>query len=155
MSRASASVLIEAPPHDVFAYASDWTHWSDWFAGATGFRPVGRITRGNGSRFRYRAKVFGIPVPIDTEIRDFTEDRGWTGVTRRGPRSETSWHFEPEGTGTRFTFGMHDRLPLLPQAIDRRFVLPFWQRSVERSARQLKQQLESRGAQQPPEGRAP
>ena len=33
MTRVEASVDINAPVTDVFAFASDWRHWEDWLTG--------------------------------------------------------------------------------------------------------------------------
>ncbi len=147
MSTVSAQVLIHASPHEVFGVASDWQQWSEWFAGTSDFRAVTSQMRGTGSRYAYRARVFGIPVPVETEICDFVEDGGWRGVSRGGPRSETRWQFTPEAGGTRFVFSMDYELPLTPGFIDRWFVRPAWQRLAQRSADNLKLRVERRLAQ--------
>ncbi len=147
MSTVSGQVLIHASPHEVFGIASDWQQWPEWFAGTSDFRAVTSQTRGTGSRYAYRARLLGIPVPIETEIRDFVEDGGWRGVSRRGPDHETRWQFTPEGDGTRFVFSMDYELPLTPRFIDRWLVRPVWQRLVQRSADNLKVRVERRIAQ--------
>ncbi len=142
MSTVSGEILIHAPVHDVFAFASDWRHWEEWFAGTAGFRPLTPETRGNGARYAYRASVLGLPFPIQTEIRDFIEDQGWRGVSRRGPKNETRWRFEAEGEDTRFGFSMTYHVPGLPDVLDRLLVRPVGQRLVEQSVENLKARVE-------------
>ncbi len=153
MSTVSGQVLIHASPHEVFSVASDWQQWSEWFAGTSDFRAVTSQTRGNGSRYAYRARLLGIAVPVETEICDFVEGRGWRGVSRRGPRHETSWQFTPEGDGTRFVFSMEYQLPFIPGFIDRWLVRPAWQRLAQRSADNLKLRIER--VAQPPAAASP
>ncbi len=124
MTTVSSEVLIHAPVQEVFAFASDWSCWADWFAGTSDFRPLTAQTRGTGARYAYRARVLGVRVPVETEICDFVEDGGWTGVGRGGPESRTHWSFVPEGDDTRFTFRMEYRIPLMPDVLDRLLVRP-------------------------------
>jgi hypothetical protein len=42
MGRVEASTDINAPLVDVFAFASDWRHWDDWWEGASAFGAPGR-----------------------------------------------------------------------------------------------------------------
>ena len=145
MSAVSSEALIHASPHDVFAIASDYRHWSEWFVGTSGFRPLTDRTRGNGTRYAYRVRVLGLSVAVETEVRDFVEDGGWRGVSRRGPRHETRWQFVPEGDDTRFTFRMDYELPLVARFLDRWLVHAEWQRVVDESAQNLKRRVEGRG----------
>lgn len=144
MSNVSSEVLIDASPHDVFAVASDYRHWSEWFVGTSGFRPVTERTRGTGARYAYHVRLLGLSVAVETEVCDFVEDRGWRGVARRGPRHETRWQFVPEGEGTRFTFSMDYELPLVARFLDPLFVHAQWQRVVKESAQNLKRRVEGR-----------
>jgi hypothetical protein len=41
MGRVEASIDVNAPLVDVFAFASDWRHWDDWWEGASGFGATG------------------------------------------------------------------------------------------------------------------
>ena len=40
------SIVVAAPLNEVFAYASDWQHWAEWFKGVSDFRPTTAIERG-------------------------------------------------------------------------------------------------------------
>jgi len=59
----------------VFAFASEWRTWPDWFEGVSDFRPTTEVLRGNGARYAYRARLMpGIWASVETEIHDFEED---------------------------------------------------------------------------------
>ena len=60
MRRIEASVEIQAPVADVFAFASDWQRWEDWWEGVSQFRPTTEVTRGNGTRYAYKAWIAGM-----------------------------------------------------------------------------------------------
>ena len=50
MSRVEASVEVDAPLEKVWAYASDWSRWEEWWHGVSDFRPTTEVSRGNGTR---------------------------------------------------------------------------------------------------------
>jgi len=139
-----SSVEIAAPVQDVFAYASDWQRWEEWWVGVSGFRPTTGVTRGNGTRYAYKAWLAGVGVEVETEIHDFVENVGWRGVVTRGAPHATRWVFEPAGAGTRFTYVLEYRLPvpLLGPLLDALLVRPGWQRRLDRSLANLKARFE-------------
>lgn len=143
MRSVKGEVLILAPVHEVFAYASEWREWPRWFEGVGRIHPLTANTQGNGAQFRYRAFYFGLPVTVETEIHDFEEDRGWRGVTLRGPRSQTAWGFEAVPNGTMFSFELQYELPPGLGFLDGIIMRPAWQRALERTALNLKQRVES------------
>jgi hypothetical protein len=55
------SIVIEAPIHEVFKYASDWRYWPDWYYGFADVSPKTEVERGNGAIYAYRMWVLGIP----------------------------------------------------------------------------------------------
>ena len=55
MKKIEASVEIDALVADVFSFASDWQRWESWWEGVSKFRPTTEITRGNGTRYAYKA----------------------------------------------------------------------------------------------------
>jgi hypothetical protein len=143
MRAVKGEVVILAPIHEVFAYASDWREWSHWFEGVSQMRPLTANTQGDGAQFQYRATYFGVPVTVETEIHDFEHNRGWRGVTLRGPKSQTVWSFEAVPNGTMFTFELQYELPRGLGFLDAIVMRPGWRRSLERTALNLKQRLES------------
>ena len=140
MTRVEESVIVDAPVHAVFAYASDWRGWPEWLEGVTDFRPTTEVTRGTGARYAYRARVMGIPARVETEVRDFVEDSGWTGFSTRGLPHRTFWRFEAQGQSTRFTYAMEYQLPapLLGAVADTLVVKGQWRRIIGKSLSNLR-----------------
>ena len=62
VTRVESRVEIAAPVETVFAYASDWRTWDEWWVGVSGFRPTTAVTRGNGARYAYKARLAGVAV---------------------------------------------------------------------------------------------
>jgi hypothetical protein len=145
MSRIELSVLIPAPLPEVFAYASDWQRWSEWFEGVSSFRPITDVTRGNGARYAYAARLMAFRIEVVTEIADFVENVGWTGIARKGMSHTTHWRFEPRGDQTWFTYGLEYRVPLpvLGLLIDSLMLKPQWHRIIAASLGNLKRRFES------------
>jgi len=144
MTRVEASVEIAAPLPEVFAYASDWRKWEEWWLGVSDFRPTTEVTRGNGTRYAYKAWIGGIRMEVETEIHDFVENVGWRGVVTRGTPHTTRWLFEPAGAGTRLTYTLEYRIPVpvVGPLLDALLMRPGWQRRLERSLANLKARFE-------------
>jgi uncharacterized membrane protein len=112
MKRVEHSVVIQSPVDKVFAYASDYRQWPEWYEGVSEFKPTTQLTRGNGTRYAYKARMMGMRATVETEIHDFAQDRGWTGVGTKGLPHRTYWIFEPLGTDTRFTHALEYKVPV-------------------------------------------
>ena len=55
----------------------------------------------------------GMNVKVETEIHDYVENSGWTGISTSGmPHKTFWWIFEPVGSTTRFTYALEYRLPV-------------------------------------------
>ena len=145
MSRVELSVLVPASLPEVFAYASDWQRWSEWFEGVSGFQPTTEVTRGNGARYAYTVRLMGLRADVVTEITDFVENVGWTGIARKGMFHTTHWHFEACGEQTRFTYALEYQVtvPVLGGLIDSIILKPQWHRIIEASLGNLKRRFES------------
>jgi len=141
------SIVVDAPVDAVFGYASDWRRWPDWFEGVSDFRSTSEVTRGTGARYTYRARVMGVPVTVETEIREFVEGQGWTGVATRGLAHRTHWRFEAQGESTRFTYALEYRLPvpLLGAVLDALIVKREWRGIIRKSLANLRRHF-SQGA---------
>ncbi len=145
MTRVESSVLVPAPVATVFAYASDWQKWPEWFEGVENFHPMTAITRGNGARYAYTARVMAFRARVVTEITDFAENVGWTGVARGGMPHTTHWRFEAAGEQTRFTYGLDYRVPvpLLGKLVDAVLLKPQWRRIISDSLGNLQRRFAS------------
>jgi len=135
MTKIEDSIVIDAPAAEVFAYASDWRRWPEWFEGLSDVRLTSKVSRGTGARYAYRARVLGVSVGVETELQDFVEGRGWTGVGTRGMPHRTHWRFDAQGQSTKFTYGLEYRLPppLLGAMLDALFARREWRGIIRRS----------------------
>ena len=147
MTRVEHSVIIDAPVDQVFDYAADYQRWSEWYEGVSDVRSTAAADKGDNARYAYRVRVMGLSVEVETEIRDFAQNRGWTGVATMGIPHRTAWIFEPVGPATRFTHVVegHVPVPLLGSLFDSLFLRPQWERIVERSLNNLRGHFRSYG----------
>ena len=138
------SIEINAPVAKVFQFAADWQNWPRFFEGVSDFRPTTEVTRGTGARYAYKAAMLGMKTPVETEIQDFVENQGWTGVSVKGVKAETRWVFEQVGGKTRFTYSLSYRLPVpvLGPLLDGLFMKPAWEKIIANSLRNLKELVE-------------
>jgi steroid delta-isomerase-like uncharacterized protein len=144
MTRVEASIDINAPVEEVFAFASDWRRWEDWWEGVSRFRPTTELARGNGTRYAYKAWVAGVTLNLETEIHDFVENVGWRGEVIKGPPHTTQWVFEAKDNATRLTYILEYRLPVpvLGVLLDSLLMRPGWQRRLENSLENLRLHFE-------------
>ena len=157
MTRVEASVEVNAPVKEVFAYASDWPRFGgEWWQGVSDFRPTTEVTRGTGTRYAYKAWMAGIAMNLETEIHDLVENVGWKGEATKGPPFQARWVFEDRGGTTRLSCTVEYSLPLplLGPLLDSLLMRPRWQRMLERSLLNLKAHFEGQGGS-PPTGGAP
>ena len=151
MKRIEASVEINAPVADVFAFASDWRRWEDWWEGVSKFKPTTEVTRGNGTRYAYKCWVAGMTLDLETEIHEFVENVGWRGrgVNMKRRPHRTQWVFEPKGDKTRLTYILEYDLPwpLIGPILDSLLMQPGWQRMLESSLGNLKRYFEGQHAE--------
>ncbi|MFO7933657.1 MAG: SRPBCC family protein [Bacteroidales bacterium] len=143
MTSVEHSITINRPVEEVFAYASDWKKWHEWFEGVSSFKPVTKTRKGNGARYAYKAKIMGLAIPVEIEIHDFIPDKGWKGRSTRGTPHRTRWEFESAGLGTRFTYGLEFRLPVpvVGPLMDRLFLKPQWEKLLRNSLQNLNLKL--------------
>jgi uncharacterized membrane protein len=146
MTKVTATVEVNAPLDDVWAFASDWRHWDSWWDGVSGFRPTTEVTRGDGARYAYRAWIAGLTLNLETEIHDFVEKVGWRGVVTKGPPHRTQWVFEGKGATTQLTYTLEYSLPVpvLGPLLDSLLMRPGWQHRLETSLRNLKRHFDVR-----------
>jgi len=145
MIRVELSVVIPAPLPEVFAYASDWRKWDEWYVGVSDFLSVNETTQGNGAQYAYKARLACFSATVVTEIIDYAENVGWKGIGRRGMRHATYWHFEAVGDQTRFTHTVEGQVPIpvLGALIDAVLLRPQWHRIVADSLANLRRHFEA------------
>ena len=140
MTKLEHSIVIEAPIKEVFTYASDYQKWNEWFEGVSPFIPTTEITRGNGAKYKYKAKFLGATTTLETEIHDFVENVGWRGAAVKGMEHETYWNFEEIGSNTtKFTYGLEYKLPIpiIGFILDSILMQPQWNKIIKKSLQNL------------------
>jgi len=146
MTEIKRSINIKAPVEKVFKYASDYKKWPEFFEGVSDFKPITEITRGNGSKYIYKAKALGINVTVGTEVHQFQENEGWIGKSFKGLGHQTQWIFEKSNSNTEFTFIQRYKLPFFlgGKFIDKMFAQREWIRIIENSLQNLKRIMEAK-----------
>jgi hypothetical protein len=148
MTKILHHVILDNPLEDVFAYASDWTKWGDWFEGVSNFEPITKTKKGNGTIYRYQARLIGSTSTLETEIHDFVENKGWNGIARKGFPHKTLWQFDKVNENTRFTYGLEYKLPipLIGTLLDSLFLKPMWDKIIRKSLQNLREKLQQQKA---------
>lgn len=105
MTKIEDSIVIDAPAAEVFAYASDWRRWPEWFEGLSDVRSTSGVSR------------------------------GWTGAGTRGLPHRTRWRFETQGQSMKFSYGLDYSLPppLLGPMLDALFARREWRGIIRKS----------------------
>lgn len=151
MTRIEQSVIIKAPIEQVFDYAADYQKWPEWFEGVSDFKAITSVSRGNGARYAYKARMMGVSAKFETEIHDFQQNRGWNGVATKGMPYRSQWIFEPVAEGTKFTYVLEYDMPIpfLGSLLDSLFMKPQWTRILEKSFDNLKRRFITLAANTP------
>lgn len=145
MINVSKSIWISAPREKVFSIASDYRKWEDWYVGLSGVKPTTASITGTGCRYAYSIKFMGIRMPVETEIKDYTKNRGWKGVSTRGMKHITSWNFEIIGNGTILTMGITSGIPVPVVGIllDHGIMKSYFENNILASLTRLKRKIEA------------
>ena len=144
MTEIIRSIIIEAPIERVFQYASDYQKWPEFYEGVSDFNPITETTRGNGTKYIYKAKIFGMNNIVGTEITEFRENGGWIGKSFKGLEHKTQWIFKKSNSNTEFTHGLSYKCPwyMGGKFVDNKFVEPAWIKIIEKSLQNLKRIME-------------
>ena len=135
MRKIEDSVVVDAPVRDVFAYATTWEAWTDWFVGFKDCSLVAGTEHGDGAVYDYTMWVLGLPFRCRTEIHDLVENVGWRGRGIGGVPHRTRWIFEDLDGRTRMTYIAEYALPvpLLGPLFCALLADPAWRRLLRRS----------------------
>ena len=139
------SIRIEASVEKVFQYASDYRKWPTFYEGVSDLKAITEITRGNGAKFIYKAKVMGLRFTVGTELQQFKQNKGWIGKSFKGLNHQTQWIFIESGNGTEFTHAVSTNLPwyMGGQFMEKKVLGPEWEKIVENSLQNLKTLMEA------------
>ena len=145
MTKIEASLEINKPVKEVFAYASDWKHWTEWREGVADLKPTTATDRGNNTRYAYKALVAGLKFNLETEIHYFKENVGWQGIVRTGLPHKMQWQFENKASKTNVKYIIEYSPPwfLIGPLLNFFIIKPNWQRMLKKTLNNLKVHLES------------
>jgi uncharacterized protein YndB with AHSA1/START domain len=138
------SIDISRPPGDVFAYATDFSHFAEWQRGVVSARPQRDAPLGIGSRALVTRQVGPRKLARTEEITELNPPRSWAVRGGGGPLIATA-----EGTIEPLADGERSRVTI---ALDfeahglGRLLLPLVRRQARkqlpRNEQQLKEMLE-------------
>ena len=144
LTKVEATVEINKPVNEVFAYASDWRHWNEWREGVYNLKPTTNIERGNGARYSYKAWVAGLKINLETEIHSFKENVGWNGIVYKGLPHKIQLLFEGIPGKTKVTYKIEYDPPwfFIGPILDFLVLRQGWQRLLNKSLSNLKNHFE-------------
>ncbi|MFZ0218224.1 MAG: SRPBCC family protein [Candidatus Dormiibacterota bacterium] len=99
--RLEVGIVIGRLPEEVFAWLSDYRHAARALDGVRRWEPLGKRTRGVGTRFAVEMATLGFAVATELEIDrwEVPSTLGWHAVG--GPvRVQGLWRLEPHPAGT-------------------------------------------------------
>ena len=104
MAKVEASVVINRPVDEVFAYMADVRNWSQWNSGMLEGEQTSEGPMGVGTTFRGVNQFMGRRMEWTSEVSEYEPNRKMGQKITSGPMSiEQSLTFEPVEGGTRFT----------------------------------------------------
>lgn len=140
MVRVEKDIWIEAPVERVFAYMDDPLHQAEITPSLSEVDPRGRAPCG-GAKAGFVYKMAGVPFRGEIEATRYEPPRR-IEFDMRGPLDGRIWFgFEPEGEGTRATYGADYTLP---NAALERLARPFLTAYNERECRTVLENLKAR-----------
>ena len=111
MGEVKASIYIEAPVEEVFAFVADYRNTTRYLFGFTRFEPVNSIKYGLGAKVLAAGTFHGVPVYTHLEIVEFVPNRKIVSRSSPSVLGTPAWLFEPRSGGTVVTFASDFRLP--------------------------------------------
>jgi len=96
MARIEASVMINQPIDEVFAYVTDAGSWPKWESGLLEAEQTSEGPVGVGTRFRGTNQVLGLRMEWASEVMEYKPNRKWgQRITSGSWSTEESLTFEP------------------------------------------------------------
>jgi carbon monoxide dehydrogenase subunit G len=109
--RIEHSIVISAPPDNVWSVLADWDGQGGWMPDVAWVRVVGE-QRELGATLAVRTKVFGIPALVDSLTVTVWRPPATMCIAHTGfVKGRGIWNLAPLGSGTRFTWTEWLRLP--------------------------------------------
>jgi uncharacterized membrane protein len=145
MARMEATVVIDRPIEDVFAYVMDASTWPNWEEGLLGAEKTSEGPVGKGTAFKGTSEMMGQKMEWTSDITEFEVNKQVGHSIISGPTSiQQTLTFEPADAGTRFSLvaeGETGGLFKLAQPLVNRTM----RKQMEANLARLKEILESQG----------
>jgi uncharacterized protein YndB with AHSA1/START domain len=144
MLKEEASVIVDRPIEEVFAYVSDLRHCAEWQVGVAEVRKTSEGPLGIGTTFRFVREFLGRKMEATTEFVGYEPNTGCTfrAVSDSMP-GESTYLFESTPTGTKVT----SMVAMSPRGLARLatpLIAMGLRRGMESGLRELKDLLERR-----------
>jgi uncharacterized membrane protein len=147
MTKVETSVIIEAPPEEVYRYAGDWQNFERYFTYVKEVQPLTEKTLGEGTELGLKVKFRGLPLNALWRGVGEANTQGWAFDAKlMGRWARKTWRLSPADSGTRVTFVLEysmPPIPLLAGLMDRLWMRPGWERIYAESFANLKQLMEA------------
>lgn len=111
MARQENSITINAPVEKIFNYITDQTHLPEIWPSLVEITDIKPLPNG-GTTNRWTYKMAGIRLSGTSEDTEYVANQRLVSKTKGGVDSIQTWTFQPEGGGTRVTFGVEYTLPV-------------------------------------------
>ena len=146
MSHVRHSILIDAPPEQVWAIGRDPERMPEWNTTVVSVKDADGPLDTPGGRFTVVSKIAGRPLDITWHIEEVEAPRFFvaTATTPLGGGARQRVDYEPEGSGTRVTIDMEYEIAagLLGKVLSKAFAERAIERDVHHSAENLKAVVE-------------
>jgi len=146
MSHVRHSILIDAPPEQVWAIGRDPERMPEWNTTVVSVKDADVPLDTPGARFTVVSKIAGRPLDITWQIEEVETPRFFvaTATTPLGGSARQRVDYEPEESGTRVTIDMEYEIAagILGQVLSKAFAERAIERDVHHSAENLKAVVE-------------
>lgn len=144
MAKEEASIHIERPPEEVFAFVGDPANNPKWRKNVVRTEWLDDGPMRVGRRGRQTARVLGREWTVEAEIVEWDPPRSATFRTVQGPVTVRSWYrVAPDGTGSLVTGGGDGGFKGPLGGLLTRLAVPRMVKQAEIDLRTLRDQLES------------
>lgn len=153
MARAEASIHIDRPPDEVFAFVGDAANNPQWRKNVVRTEWLDDGPMRVGRRGRQTARLLGREWTVEAEVVQWDPPRAATWRTVQGPVSVQSWvRVEPDGAGSLASFGAEGAFKGPIGRLLTRMAVPTMIKQANVDLQTLRRRLESSAGPEAEEG---
>jgi uncharacterized membrane protein len=144
VKRSQATVSVDAPARDCFAYVANHRNATRFMLGIKRYEPLTEQASGMGARFLAVVEVAGRKLEAEMEITDWVDGEKMTSRSRRGPKTEGGWTFDESRDGTTaITLSYAYEVPGVFRLLPGRVVTGIVEGGLRLSLQRLKKEIEA------------